>query len=277
MDNILFDELINSNDYVNAYTVAKNLYCRNLGLTDLFVKYADLGLKMASFDITIEERKRYLNEVSNALSLFAENVDVTREVLNILSEYEVKIHDAYEKITLAEDEFIASSKKLYEDDNTRLLTQLGKLNTAINKASSQKEFDKLLEQVNELDAKMAKDFFTEEQEKTYKVLSQHFSESLSSKMEDLHRSSLIELNREAALKFKEAFDRFTSKKNNFKESESNLKSLLITTLFAYDTRDLLNETLVYYNHVYAMIFNEVNDDLKYKITEWSLTTNRIKR
>ena len=42
--------------------------------------------------------------------------------------------------------------------------------------------------------------------------------------------------------------------------------------FIFDTSKLFNESLIYYNHVYAIIFQEVNDNLKYKLTEWAITT-----
>lgn len=277
MDMKLLDELLSKNDYVNAYIVVKNIFCRNISDSDAFYKYADLGLKLASFDFDIDERKNYLNEVSNSLVVFSENVVISQEILERINEYQKRIHDVYEAISISEKDYIESYKRTFEDENTEYLTELGDLNSQISNVVKQSELDEILNNVNVIDSKLNKEYFTDDQQETYTKLTSHFSNSISSKMEDINRNSLVEINKEAIKKFKNAFETFKDKKNAYKESESNLKSLLVTTLFAYDTRDLLNESLIYYNHVYAMIFNEVSDNLKFKMTEWSINSDRINR
>jgi len=52
---------------------------------------------------------------------------------------------------------------------------------------------------------------------------------------------------------------------------------MTSKFFIFDTSKLFNESLVYYNHVYSMIFQEVNDNLKYKLTEWAIKTTKINK
>ncbi len=73
---------------------------------------------------------------------------------------------------------------------------------------------------------------------------------------------------------KDVFDAFNKNKSKYKQ-QGNLKVLLTKKLFVYDTSKLFNETLIYYNHVYNMIFQEVSDELKFLITKWALTTEKI--
>ncbi len=275
--NELFKLLMEKNDLTKAYAVAKNIYCRNVGDLESFETFADLALRMASFDIALEERKTFLNEVSNSLVVFSESVEITEEILNKVYEYEEKIHNVFESIDRAEVEHLCSIRELNESMNTELLLRLGELNDDLKNAETQDVFDKKIKEVTEIEQKIQKEFFTEEQMNTYEVLTKCFSDTISRTMEVLNRKSLIEINRKAILSFKKAFDEFVCNKSKYKDSPSNLKSLMVTTLFAYDSRDLLNESLVYYNYVYSMIFNDVSNELKYKLTEWSINTERMKR
>lgn len=277
MKSDFLNDLIEKNDTLNAYIVAKNLFCRNLGDKESLISFLEIGLGLASLDIDIDERKNYLNEVSNSLAVFSENVDMSNDILLLLNSYEQKIKDVFVAISSAEQAFISRERGMHESKNTESLTKLGKLLEELKNCKTQNEFDNCMDEISQIESTIAKDFFTEDQLKTYETLTKLFSSTISKKMEDLNRNSLIDVNKKAIVEFKKAFDSFTKQKDKYSKSESNLKSLLTTTLFAYDSRDLLNESLVYYNHVYSMIFNEVNDDLKFKMTEWSINTDRIKR
>ena len=61
------------------------------------------------------------------------------------------------------------------------------------------------------------------------------------------------------------------------KDESTLKALMTTKFFAFDTSKLFNESLVFYNHVYSLVFQEASDHLKYKLTEWALNTVKLEK
>ena len=73
------------------------------------------------------------------------------------------------------------------------------------------------------------------------------------------------------------FDKYNEKKSFYNKNEADLKALVTKYLFAYDSRQLFNESLIYFNHVYSTIFNGVDDDLKFKLTEWSITADKFKK
>lgn len=48
-------------------------------------------------------------------------------------------------------------------------------------------------------------------------------------------------------------------------------------LFSYDASKLFNETLIYYNHVYSFIFNKLDDNGKFRLTQISIDSEKINR
>lgn len=158
-----------------------------------------------------------------------------------------------------------------------MLGELADKNEQLQNADSQSAFDTLLADVAQIEAKLNKALFNNTQNNTYEILTKNYSHTISSKMEELNHKSLLEVNKQAVACFKDVFDTFRTNKGKYKDSESNLKALMTSKFFIFDTSKLFNESLVYYNHVYSMIFQEVNDNLKYKLTEWAIKTTKINK
>lgn len=272
-----FDKLCEEGNLTDAYMVIRNEFNRNCADTSVFKKFEDLAFRLASLNITFDERKTYLNDASNALALYSDNVEMDESTLLLIKETTVKIGEIYNQIATDENSYYEKGLKETREKNTEILQSLADVNQEIRKVKEQKDFDKLLTRTTELEMELEKDAFTETQQNTYNVLTKHFSETISKKMEELNNAELLNVNKKAVKAFKYAFDTFTDQKSKYKESESNLKALVTSTLFAFDSRDLFNETLIYYNHIYSLIFNEVNDDLKFRLTEWALVTAKTKK
>ena len=90
-------------------------------------------------------------------------------------------------------------------------------------------------------------------------------------MEELNRLELLEYNKSAVRTINSVLQKFKSRENEYKKSSVLLKSLLTGSFFIFDTSKFFNETLVFYNHVYSLIFQVVDDNLKYQVTEWALS------
>ena len=76
--------------------------------------------------------------------------------------------------------------------------------------------------------------------------------------------------------FEKAFRSFKADESKFK-NQTQLFSLVSTTLFAYDAAKLFNETLIYYNHVYSYIFGRLDDEGKLALTKYSIECERKMR
>lgn len=276
MSSDLFNIYMNENKLLDAYLVIKNMYAKNLDNVNIFKQFFSLGLRLAMFDVDFSERKNFLNEASNSLALFSDNADLSGEIVVLIKECEKKIADVYNSIILDEKKQEEDVINQAVDRNNQALRQLSELLEEIKKIATQKVLDEKLKEVSLIEEKLSKVNFTESQEKSYRILSKHFSNVISKKMEEINRSELIEINRKAISAYKQVFETYIANKEKYKGNESNLKSLVYHTLFAFDTRDLFNESLIYYNHIYSMIFNEVNDKLKFKLTEWSIEATKSK-
>ena len=276
MSRELYDKFMIEIKLLDAYLVIKNMYAKNLDNVDVFKAFFELGLRLAMFDVEFSERKNYLNEASNSLALFSDNANLSEDVVVLIKECEKKIAEVYNSIIFDEEKQKEEAFNQIVIRNNEALKRLNELLEEIKTIVTQKAFDEKLKEISAVEEQLSKTNFTESQENSYQILSKHFSNVISKKMEEINKLELVELNKKAISTYKQVFETYIANKEKYKENESNLKALVYHTLFAFDTRDLFNESLIYYNHIYSMIFNEVNDKLKFKLTEWSIEATKGK-
>ena len=272
----LFERLKNDtgSDFREAYIVIKNQYSRHPDNKELFCAYIDYTLEIAGFDMEFSDRKSYLEEAFAALNIFSESVEITEEVLELIKEKGDELKQSLSKINQDENSFYEKKKVKIQTTNESILNELHELCNSIPTKQTKEEFDELLNKIAQKEERLLQDMLTNNQNETYRMISKKCSDHISSKMEELNYQQLMEYNKRAAKSFKTAMDSFTDKPSKYKDKDNfgNLRNLVKTHLFSYNTKDLFNETLIYYNHVYSYIFNEVDEDLKFKLTEWSLET-----
>lgn len=87
-----------------------------------------------------------------------------------------------------------------------------------------------------------------------------------------HKSN-IAYNKKAVESYDKAFKMFKNNEGKYK-NQTQLFSLVSSTLFAYDVARLFNETLIYYNHIYSYIFGKLDDDGKLALTRFSIECER---
>lgn len=271
----LVNKLKAEGNFVDAYLVAKNNLSRNIGDYSMFQQFIDLALELAMYDVVFDERKQYASDAQTALVMFSEAAELDENIIVRIREARIRIGTVIDKILSAEQAEIVAANRKVQDENTVYLTQLVAIYDAIVAARSQKEFDDALAQVSEVEAKLYKEAFSADQETTYEKLTRQYSELISKKMEEINRSELLEYNKRAVASFNDVFKAFKREPSKYKD-EGVLKALMTTKFFAFDSSKLFNESLVFYNHVYSLVFQECSDSLKFKLTEWALNTTKLK-
>lgn len=270
----LFYKLKAEGNFLDAYIVAKNNLSRNIDNVDCFSEFIELALELAMLNIVFEERKQYVAEANAALEMFSESVLINEDVLQIINNVRGKIGDVLQSILIAEAEFYEAGSKITYSENEKHLDELAVIYKQIENAKNQEEFDKVLKKVSDVENKLNKESFSGIQEETYEKLTQDYSQLIAKKMEEINRLELLEYNKKAIKCFNDVFTAFKKEPSRYKD-ESMLKALMTTKFFSFDTSKLFNESLVFYNHVYSLVFQETSDKLKYKLTEWALNTRKL--
>ena len=271
----LVSKLKTDGNFVDAYLVAKNNLSRNIGDYSMFKQFIDLALELAMFNIVFEERKQYVNDAHTALVMFSESAELNMDIIAGIKDVRTHIATVMDEILIAEQTEIDAEMRTIQDENTKSLEKLVEIYDKIASAKTQAKFDEALSLVSDVENKLQKDAFSPDQENSYERLTKQYSELISKKMEEINRNELLEYNKRAVASFNEVFKAFKKEPSKYKD-ESVLKALMTSKFFAFDTSKLFNESLVFYNHVYSLVFQETSDTLKFKLTEWALNTTKLK-
>ena len=272
----LITKLKSEGNFIDAYLVAKNALSRNIGNVTAFNEFIEIALEIAAYDIVFDERKQYVSDANTALVMFAESAEMNEDVISLIKETRVKINKVTQEILIAEQAYIDGINRKTQDENTEHLNKLIQIYNEIKAAKTQKEFDVALGHVSEVETLLNKNAFSAEQEATYDKLTQQYSQAISSQMEAINKNELLDYNKRAVACFNDVFTAFKKEPSKYKD-ESTLKALMTTKFFAFDSSKLFNESLVFYNHVYSLVFQETTDALKYKLTEWALNTVKLEK
>ncbi len=272
----LFDEYKNDGKVMEALLVGRNMVNKDPGNYELVSKFLDLIISLAENLPSIEERKGYISQAEVTLSFFEENADLTKELIDNISTYVARINDVKSAIIEFERNQRSNEMALIESENAKQIKKLYGIKQRIIEAKSQEEFDKLLQEISIIDGSIKHDYLTEEQTGHYDQLNRDCSESISQKMRELEYKKNVAYNKKAVESYDEAFKKFKNDEGKYK-NQTQLFSLVSTTLFAFDAARLFNETLIYYNHVYSYIFNKLDDDGKLALTRFSIECERKQR
>lgn len=271
----LFDKIKDTNIW-DAQIVGKNLFCKHPENTEYFVAYFDFCIKVAGYPIEINTRSFFLSEAELALNVFSEKVDVTEEILSLIQE---KREDLVKASSSINEEIAKNDKAVYDNQvkaNTDALTRLAFLRDELLSVKTQETFETVLSEIAIADNALDKSIFTDNQVSIYESLTRGYSDLVSKKMAELAHDEDVKYNKEAAQAFKKAYTLFKADESRYKGHDNNLYELVARYLFAYDAKRLFSETLIYYNYVYSYIFNKLDDDGKYRFTQFSFDTPKSK-
>ena len=267
---------LQENNIWDAQIVGKNLFCKNPADSYILSEYFDFCIKVANYPIDIETRNFFINEAELSLTIFTEKANIDETNLKFIQKKRsilVSTSTEINNIVIENEKNLLTECKSINND---ALTALSRLKGRIASATNQTEFENILSEMSIYENKIDKEILTDTQTALYNNLTREFSTLVSKKMADFAYNKDIRYNKDAATAFKKAFDLFKNNESKYKESDDQLYELVAKYLFAYDAKRLFNETLVYYNHVYTFIFNKLDDDGKYRFTQFSFDTPKIK-
>ncbi|WP_408895263.1 hypothetical protein [Paenibacillus taichungensis] len=269
-----FRKLYNSNEIWDAHTVIKNAFNRNPGDVEVFQEYFFFAIKVAEWDIELETRRSFFQEADTAVVFFSERTDLDEEKLELLGECKHKLHKLHLEILNAEQ----ANRRAYEEEvrsnNLELLRKLTGMKMDIYKSQNQTEFENLLQDLQNMEKRLDKNFLTEEQIQFYDELARDFTKLIGSKLTELQQKELLAYNKSAVADFQYVFEEFHRNESRYQSSHFELSKLVSGRLFKYKTEDLRNETLIYYNHIYSYIFGKLDGDGKFRLTELSIGSAR---
>lgn len=277
MDSLAFFTSLSENDSTkkDAHLVGKNLLNQHPSNESFFLSYFDFLCRLAEYPITTDERKFYANEADITLAYFSENVAITEITLQLIKECKTQLETIIKNILETENTLVQSALKEVQTKNAVELNNLVDLKGKLFLATKKSEFDSMLHSVQKCEISIEKNYLTQEQKELYDTLTSEYSSIVNEKLIELERTENVAYNKSAVNNFKLVFDSFQSNEVKYKENQSQLYSLVSESLFGYDATRLFNETLIYYNHVYSYIFNKLDDDGKYRLTQFSIDCEKL--
>lgn len=274
----LFSSLSNNDATIkDALLVGKNLCNQQPNNESMFISYFNFLCKLASYPITIDERKFYANEADIALAFFSENVKITESTLKLIKECKSQLERIINDIISMENTIAQNVLQEIQTNNAAELNNLIDLKGKLFITSSKVDFDSLLLFVQKYENNIDKKYLSQEQNELYDALTAEYSSIVNDKLIELERIENVEYNKSAVKSFKLVFDSFQLAETKYKDNQSQLYALVSENLFGYDAARLFNETLIYYNHVYSFIFNKLDDDGKYRLTQFSIDCEKLRR
>lgn len=255
-----------------AQIVGKNIFCKNPGEEKRFNAYFSFCLNIATWPVEMETRTFFANEAELALNVFSEKCQMDESTLKGIQDSRSKLVAVYSEINASIQAQSDEDARAADEANNKVLAELSKLKSEMNQVKSQYQFDEVLRKMSTYEDNLDKTILNQQQKVLYNSLTKDFSALVSQKMVEISHNADIQYNKDAAKSFKKAFELFKENEDKYKKSDSELYGLVAKYLFAFDARRLFNECLVYYNHVYSYIFNKLDDDGKFRFTQFSFDT-----
>ncbi len=261
----------------DALLVGKNLFNQQPFNESIFTSYFNFLCKFALYPITTDERKYYANEADIALAYFTENVKINESTLGLIKESKTQLESIIKDIISVENTLAESALKEIQNKNTVEISNLIDLKGKLFLVNNKVDFDSLLHSVQKCENKIEKKYLSQEQNELYENLTSEYSNIVNDKLLELERIENVEYNKSAVKSFKLVFDKFQSAESKYRDNQSQLYTLVSENLFGYDASRLFNETLIFYNHVYSFIFSKLDDDGKYRLTQFSIDCEKLRR
>lgn len=274
--NSLFQEYKEAGKITEALLVGRNMVNKNPGDDEGVGAYIDLLLTLAEKLPSLNERKSFIGQANVTLSFYEENAELTPEIIERIATYRNRMGEI--AVLIDDEENAKANDGLHQikNENSNLIKQLYSIKQKIADSKTKEDFDENLKEISVIDDKIEHDYLDEEQKVLYDQLNRDCTDVISSKMRELEHISNVEYNRKAVEAYDAAFKKFRNNESKYK-NQTQLFSLVSSTLFAFDAGRLFNETLIFYNHVYSYIFGKLDDDGKLALTRFSIECERKMR
>ncbi len=243
-----------------ALILGQNLFARNSSDPEIFKVYSSVLESVIEAEDTFDGKIRYFQYLSSALTTFSESVSMDDAMIRFVISQEDSLGKLFDKIQQLrkqeEHEFV--KKKIVANDD--ILTKLPNVIEEIKRAKDKSSFDALLQQVQQYDAAIDKTYLIDRQKDFYNSMTQQCSKIVDMKLHMFQREADVEYNEQALMAYERVFKFFKGKVSNDHKD-------IIRGLFGFNANRLFNETLTYYNQVYAYILSQLDDDAKLLLTK----------
>lgn len=267
---VLFEDYFNKNEIWQANLLIKNLFNKNIEDLHIFKKYYEFSIKIAKLNLDVPTRKTFLEQASSGLMFFSENAELTSEIIEFILACKNEIDELQVDIERVEEIQLERSWNEHSKEQTNYLLKLTECKTKMNQTKNQDEFRILLEEIKDIEERVNENFLTERDQQLYQELTIEYPNIIERKLTEFERIETTNYNEKAVNDFTHVFSKFKQNEDNYKTNSLALKNLVRTRLFSYDTSQLLDETLIYYNHIYSYIFSKIDEDSKYDLTKLSI-------
>lgn len=244
-----------------ALIIGQNLAARNSGDPEVFNAYASVLESVMDTEGTSDGKMRYVQQLSSTLAMFSELVDMDDTMVRFVMSQEDrlgKLFDGIQQLRKQEEREFVKKKIVANDD---ILVKLPSAMESLKKAADRESFDAVLQQIQQYDAAIDKSYLTDRQKNVYDSVTRQCSKIVDVKLRAFQRVADIAYNEQALEAYERVFRYFKDGKvlDDHKD--------VISGLFGFDPSRLFNETLTYYNHVYAYVLSKLDDDGKFRLTK----------
>lgn len=244
-----------------ALIIGQNLFARDSSDPEVFEAYASVLEAVMAAETTSDGKMRYFQQISSALAAFSEAADMDDSMVRFVISQEDRLgrlFDGIQQFRMQEDRAFVKEKLVANDS---ILKKLPDVIEEARRAPDKPSFDVVLRQVQQYDEALDKEYLTDRQKASYESMTQQCSKIVDVKLRGFQRAADITYNDQALAAYERAFQYFKTGKVTGDHKD------VISGLFGFDAGRLFNETLTYYNHVYAYILSKLDDDGKFRLTK----------
>lgn len=263
--NNLFDKYLYEGRFSEALLVGQNIFNQDSGNIEFFQKYAGTLLELAaSRQTSVPIAKNYCDRAELAVEFFAENAVLDESIVDGIMEKKECIAKIRTELAAREYAERKAVFREYAEGNEKTLNIIQKLNRALSHVTEKQELNKILNQIQQLDGVLEKEYFTEYQEQLYQQISGECASITDAKIRYFNHTKNVDYNLKALEAYEKVY-RLLKNAENVEECKG-----ITREFFAFDTSRLFNETLVYYNHVYSYILSKMDDRGKFNMTKLAI-------
>lgn len=244
-----------------ALIIGQNLFAQNNGNPEAFKAYVSVLELVMEAEGTSEGKMRYFQQLSSILAAFSETTNMDDAMVSFVMSQEDrlgKLFDGIQQLRKQEEKEFAK-KKILENDN--ILAKLPGVMDGLKKAADKPSFDALLQQIQQYDAAIDKTYLTDRQKGIYDSATRQCSTIVDAKLRRFQRAVDAKYNEQALAAYERVYQYFKTG-----QAPDDYKDV-IKGLFGFDAGRLFNETLTYYNHVYAYVLSKLDDNGKFLLTK----------
>lgn len=248
-------------DFREALIIGQNLFAKNSGNPEIFEAYTGVLESVLETEDTSNGKMRYFQQLSAALTIFSEtvNMDDSRVAFIMTQEDRLgRLFDGIQQLQKQEERDFVKQKIMANDG---ILSKLSGATERLKTAADRTAFDTVLQQIQQYDSGIDKDYLMDRQREIYQSVTKQCSKIVDIRLRAFQRSADAEYNEQALAAYERVYQYFKTGKVPIDHKD------VISGLFRFDASRLFNETLTYYQYVYAYVLNTLDDDGKFRLTK----------